>query len=58
MSCGVGGRGGSGPTSLWRKPAAIAPIRQLAWELSYAAGAALKNIYFKKDINKGEIDIV
>ena len=27
---------------LWRGPAATAPIRPLAWELPYAAGAALK----------------
>ena len=27
---------------LWRRPAATAPIRPLAWEPPYAAGAALK----------------
>ena len=27
---------------LWQKPAATAPIRPLAWEPPYAAGAALK----------------
>ena len=27
---------------LWCRPAAVAPIRPLAWELLYAAGAALK----------------
>ena len=27
---------------LWCRPAAAAPIRPLAWELPYAAGAALK----------------
>ena len=27
---------------LWRRPAAIAPIRPLAWEPSYAVGGALK----------------
>jgi len=44
MSCGVGRRCGSDPEllSLWRKPAAIALIRPLAWELPYAEGAALK----------------
>ena len=26
----------------WRRPEAIAPIQLLAWELPYAAGAALK----------------
>ena len=31
---------------LWCRPAAILPIRSLAWELPYATGAALKsNIY-------------
>ena len=28
---------------LWCRPAAIAPIRPLAWELPYASGAALKS---------------
>ena len=27
---------------LWHRPAAVAPIRPLAWELPYPAGAALK----------------
>ena len=27
---------------MWCRPAAAAPIRPLAWETSYAAGAALK----------------
>ena len=27
---------------LWCRPAAVAPIRPLAWELPYAMGAALK----------------
>ena len=41
MSCGVGCRCGSDPALLWPwcRPAASAPIRPLAWELSYAAGA-------------------
>ena len=44
MSCGVGRRRGSAPLLLgkWRRPAAVAPIRPLAWELPYAVGAALK----------------
>ena len=44
MSCGVGHRHGSDPTflCLWCRLAAAAPIRPLAWELPYAAGAALK----------------
>ena len=41
MSCGVGCRHGSNPTLLWLwyRPAAVAPIRPLAWELPYAIGA-------------------
>ena len=42
MSCGVGSRCGSDPTLLWlwRGPVAIALIRPLSWEPSYAVGAA------------------
>ena len=42
MSCGVGCRRSLGPTLLWlwRRLAATAPIRPLAWELPYAKGAA------------------
>ena len=45
MSCGVGCRRGSYPELLWlwRKPAAGAPIRPLAWELPYTAGVVLKS---------------
>ena len=42
MGCGVGCRNGSDPALLWLWPAAAAPIRTLAWEISYAVGAALK----------------
>ena len=44
MSGGVGRRPGLDPTLLWlwRKPAAVAPIQPLAWELPCAKGAALK----------------
>ena len=44
LSCGVGCRCGSDPVLLWLwcRPAAAAPSRPLAWELPYAAGAALK----------------
>ena len=44
MSCGVGHRGGSDPVLLWlwRRPVAIPPIRPLAWEPPYAAGALEK----------------
>ena len=45
MSCGVGHRHGSDLALLWlrQRLAAVAPIRPLAWELPYAAGAALKS---------------
>ena len=44
MSCGVGRRHGLDLVLLWlwRRPAAVAPIRPLAWELPYASGVALK----------------
>ena len=48
MSCGVGHQHGSKLVLLlplpwlWYRPAAAAPIRLLAWELPYVAGAALK----------------
>ena len=44
MSCGVGGRHGFDPMLLWLwyRPAAVAPIRPLAWEPPYTAGVALK----------------
>ena len=37
---------------LWRRPAALAPIRPLAWEPPYASGVALKRQKDKKTINK------
>ena len=42
MSCGVGHRLGSDSALLWlwRRLAAVAPIRPLAWEPQYAAGTA------------------
>ena len=42
MICGAGCRRSSDPTllCLWRRLAATAPIRPLAWELPYATGAA------------------
>ena len=42
MSCGAGCTCGSDPVLLWvwRRPAATALIRSLAWEPPYAAGAA------------------
>ena len=33
---------------LWQRPAAVAPIRSLAWELPYTAGVALKRKKNKK----------
>ena len=44
MSCGVGRRGGLDLALLWLwcRPAAAVPIRPLAWNPPYAAGAALK----------------
>ena len=37
---------------LWCRPATIAPIRPLAWELPYAAGVALKSKKKKKKTSK------
>ena len=50
MSCGVGrGRGSDRALLLlWRRKAAVALIRPLAWEPPYAAGAALKKQKKKK----------
>ena len=44
VSCGLGHRRGLDPALLWlwRRPAAAAPIKSLAWEPSYAVGAALE----------------
>ena len=48
MSCGVGRRRVSDLAWLWRRPAATALIQPLAWELPFAAGAALKRPKKKK----------
>ena len=50
MSCGVGHRRGLDPAllQLWCRPAAVALIQPLAWELPYAAGVALKRKKKKK----------
>ena len=50
MSYGVGHRHGLDPElQLWCRPAATAPIPSSpAWELSYAAGVALKRQKKKK----------
>ena len=52
MSYGVGCRHSSDPEFLWlwRRLAAVALIKPLAWEPPYAMGAALKRQ--KKDKNK------
>ena len=44
MSCGIGRRPGMDPAFLWlwHRPAAVAPIQPLAWELPYALAVALK----------------
>ena len=51
MSCGVGRRHSSDLALLWLwyRPAAVAPIQPLAWELPYATGVAPKS---KKQKNK------
>ena len=39
---------------LWYRPAAVAPIKPLAWELPYASGEALK---IKKEKKKNSEDL-
>jgi len=53
MSHRVGHRWVLDPTllRLWCRPAAVAPIWPLAWELPYATGEALKSIPPKKSTN-------
>ena len=57
MSCGVGLRRGLDPLLLWlwRRPAGAAPIRSLAWEFPYAAGAALEKAKKKKNYFRGPL---
>ena len=59
MICGVGHRHGSDLALLWlrRRPAAAAPIRALAWEPPYAAGAVLKQQQQKKIRKKFEREL-
>ena len=54
MSYGEGHRGGSDPKMLWLwcRLAAEAQIQALAWELTYAAGIALKKAKKKKKFMK------
>ena len=49
MSCGVGHRQAQIPSccGCGIGPAAVTPIRPLAWELPYTAGTALKSKYNK-----------
>ena len=61
MSCGVDRRRGSDLALLWlwRKPAAVAPIRPLAWEPPCALGAALKRqiyIYEIRSSHRGAVE--
>ena len=52
MSCGIGRRYSLDPALLWlqRRPAAVAQIWPVAWELPCAVGAALKKQKKKKKI--------
>ena len=54
MSFGVGQKRRSDPALLWlwRRPAAVAPIRPLAWEPPNALGATLKGQKKKNLIRK------
>jgi len=40
---------------LWCRPAAIAPVQSLAWELPYAMGSALKRPQNKKNFKKARL---
>ena len=58
MNCGVGHRSGLDLALLWlwRRPAAVAPTRPLAWESPYAMDAALKKQKQKtKNLKVGNI---
>ena len=58
MSCGVGGRSGSDPAPmwLWCRSAAETLIPPLAWELTYAAPAALKRQKKKSKGHRSELE--
>ena len=57
MSCGVGCRRGLDPELLWlwRRLAAIGPIRPLAWEPPYAVGAAQEMAKKKKSFGEAVV---
>ena len=57
LICDVGHRLGLDPAWLWLwyRPAATAPIQSLAWEPSYAKGAALKKMKIQKKFNQIEL---
>jgi len=56
----LGGRCGSDLAWmwLWRRPTAAAPIRPLAWELPYAASAALKSKKKRKNLDRGFVPAI
>ena len=56
VSCGVGHRCSSDPALLWlwRRPAAAALIRPLAWEPPYAVGAAQEMAKKKRGGERGQ----
>ena len=60
MSYGEGHRGGSDPKMLWLwcRLAAEAQIQALAWELTYAAGIALKKAKKKKKVYEMDTKII
>ena len=52
MNCSVGHRRGLDLARLWYRPAAVAPVRPLAWKLPYAVGTALKRQKINKNKNE------
>ena len=58
MSCGVCRRRSSELLWLWCRPAAIALIRPLAWELPHAANVALKRQWTKKIVSEFYADYI
>ena len=61
MSCGVAHRGSSDLELLWPwcRPAAVSPIRPLAWEPPYATDSALKKqTKFKQKQKKKVFELI